>query len=179
MNLLAMNRYRFGVQPNSNFIKIFYNCGTYVTESSLPPGRGLKVIDINTSRIDLFVHWWLDALIDFLLICILAPTHGRNLLAIQYLARTFAANDVGRLTIHLCRLTISMLVECITHVRDFMEAGFTDVLDWGVDKLTALPGGEKAALPSVDNLQKQNPTNATRRYTHPTIATRCYSIFAR
>jgi len=40
-------------------------------------------------------------------------------------------------------------------VQDFVTSSYIDVLEWGVDKLTALPGSEKAALPSVDELMNQ------------------------
>merc|ERR1712232_676283 len=42
----------------------------------------------------------------------------------------------------------------LSDVRDFMEAGFTDVLDWGVQKLE-ITYDQKAALPSVDDLKKE------------------------
>eukprot|EP00933_Yihiella_yeosuensis_P028421 TRINITY_DN22236_c0_g1_i1.p1 TRINITY_DN22236_c0_g1~~TRINITY_DN22236_c0_g1_i1.p1 ORF type:complete len:331 (+),score=94.72 TRINITY_DN22236_c0_g1_i1:87-1079(+) len=40
-------------------------------------------------------------------------------------------------------------------VQDFITSAYIDVIDWGVDKLTALPGSEKAALPSVESLEKE------------------------
>jgi len=51
----------------------------------------------------------------------------------------------------------------MTDVYDFVESSYTDLLDWGVDKLTAaLPGSEKAALPSVESLEEElNNTNDT------------------
>lgn len=50
-------------------------------------------------------------------------------------------------------------------VKDFVTSSYIDVLEWGVDKLTALPGSDKQALPSLESLQKQamedNDTNGT------------------
>ncbi|CAJ1417789.1 unnamed protein product [Effrenium voratum] len=51
-------------------------------------------------------------------------------------------------------------------VQDLVTSSYADVLAWGVDKLTALPGSEKQALPSVEELQKEkdmeeNETNVT------------------
>merc|ERR1712048_234231 len=43
----------------------------------------------------------------------------------------------------------------LSDVQDFVTSSYIDVLDWGVDKLTALPGSEKAALPSLEQLKKQ------------------------
>merc|ERR1712007_388842 len=40
--------------------------------------------------------------------------------------------------------------------QDFVTSSYIDVLDWGVEKLTALPGSDRQALPSLDELQKQN-----------------------
>mmetsp|Transcript_97619 Transcript_97619/g.173873 ORF Transcript_97619/g.173873 Transcript_97619/m.173873 type:complete len:350 (+) Transcript_97619:73-1122(+) len=40
-------------------------------------------------------------------------------------------------------------------VQDLITSSYIDVLDWGVEKLTALPGSEKQALPSVEELQKE------------------------
>jgi len=40
-------------------------------------------------------------------------------------------------------------------VQDLITSSYIDVLDWGVEKLTALPGSEKKALPSVEELQKE------------------------
>jgi len=47
-------------------------------------------------------------------------------------------------------------------VYDFVESSYVDLLDWGVDKLTmALPNAEKAALPSVESLEKEFAENGT------------------
>eukprot|EP00929_Paragymnodinium_shiwhaense_P015336 TRINITY_DN123411_c0_g1_i1.p1 TRINITY_DN123411_c0_g1~~TRINITY_DN123411_c0_g1_i1.p1 ORF type:complete len:348 (+),score=112.63 TRINITY_DN123411_c0_g1_i1:108-1151(+) len=49
-------------------------------------------------------------------------------------------------------------------VQDFMTSSYLDVLDWGVEKLTALPGSDKQMLPSVEELQSElgdNGSNAT------------------
>lgn len=52
-------------------------------------------------------------------------------------------------------------------VQDFVVSSYADVLEWGVEKLTALPGSDKKMLPSVEELQKEkdlddNETNATK-----------------
>jgi translocation protein SEC62 len=39
-------------------------------------------------------------------------------------------------------------------VQDFMKYSTIDFIDWGVDKITALPGSDKAALPSLADLTK-------------------------
>lgn len=44
----------------------------------------------------------------------------------------------------------------LSDVRDFVEASYGDVIDWGIDKMTYLPGSEKLALPSLEQLEKQN-----------------------
>jgi len=42
----------------------------------------------------------------------------------------------------------------LADVQDFVVSSYVDVLDWGVDKLTAaLPSAEKMALPSFEDLQ--------------------------
>eukprot|EP00401_Gymnodinium_catenatum_P066741 CAMPEP_0117529486 /NCGR_PEP_ID=MMETSP0784-20121206/37856_1 /TAXON_ID=39447 /ORGANISM="" /LENGTH=360 /DNA_ID=CAMNT_0005325807 /DNA_START=118 /DNA_END=1200 /DNA_ORIENTATION=- len=43
----------------------------------------------------------------------------------------------------------------LADVQDFITSSYIDVLDWGVDKLQALPGSERAALPSVEQLMKE------------------------
>lgn len=43
----------------------------------------------------------------------------------------------------------------LADVQDFVTSSYIDVLDWGVDKLTALPGSDKQALPSLEQLQSQ------------------------
>lgn len=54
----------------------------------------------------------------------------------------------------------------LADVQDFVTSSYIDVLDWGVEKLTALPGSDKQALPSLEQLQNQkdfddNETNVT------------------
>jgi len=44
----------------------------------------------------------------------------------------------------------------LADVQDFVTSSYIDVLDWGVEKLTALPGSEKQMLPSVDDLMKEH-----------------------
>mmetsp|Transcript_7879 Transcript_7879/g.18416 ORF Transcript_7879/g.18416 Transcript_7879/m.18416 type:complete len:351 (+) Transcript_7879:86-1138(+) len=44
----------------------------------------------------------------------------------------------------------------LSDVQDFVQSSWVDVIDWGVDKITALPGSDKAALPSLDQLQKES-----------------------
>jgi len=43
----------------------------------------------------------------------------------------------------------------LTDVQDFLQSSYIDVIDWGVEKLTALPGSDRQALPSLEQLQKQ------------------------
>merc|ERR1719343_959536 len=40
-------------------------------------------------------------------------------------------------------------------VQDFLKYSAIDLVDWGIDKITALPGSERAALPSVQDLQAE------------------------
>merc|ERR1712151_1461652 len=53
----------------------------------------------------------------------------------------------------------------LADVQDFVTTSYIDVLDWGIEKITALPGSDKAALPSLDKLSKDhaddNETNAS------------------
>jgi len=50
----------------------------------------------------------------------------------------------------------------LADVQDFVTSSYIDVLDWGVEKLTALPGSDKAALPSLNELEKElNDSNDT------------------
>lgn len=62
----------------------------------------------------------------------------------------------------------------LADVQDFFTSSYTDVLDWGVEKLTALPGGERQALPSVEELQnittEDNASNATGTNDYSTYA---------
>merc|ERR1712176_873578 len=50
-------------------------------------------------------------------------------------------------------------------VQDLLKYSAVDLVDWGIDKITALPGSERAALPSVQDLQQaeadDNVTNVT------------------
>lgn len=52
----------------------------------------------------------------------------------------------------------------LADVQDFVASSYTDLLEWGVDKL-ALPGSERAALPSLEQLKQEalddNGTNDT------------------
>lgn len=48
----------------------------------------------------------------------------------------------------------------LTDVQDFVTSSYIDVLDWGVEKLTALPGSEKAALPSLESIEKEKLDDA-------------------
>jgi len=43
----------------------------------------------------------------------------------------------------------------LADVQDFVTSSYIDVLDWGVEKLIALPGSDKQALPSLEQLQNQ------------------------
>jgi len=43
----------------------------------------------------------------------------------------------------------------LADIQDFVHASYADVLDWGVEKLTALPHTERAALPDLEELEKQ------------------------
>jgi translocation protein SEC62 len=43
----------------------------------------------------------------------------------------------------------------LSDVQDLVMSSYVDVLDWGVEKLTMLPGSDKQALPSVEQLQKE------------------------
>lgn len=58
-------------------------------------------------------------------------------------------------------------------VKDFVTNSYIDVLDWGVEKLTALPGSDKQALPSLEELKSQtaedNETNDTLRVGDPKV----------
>merc|ERR1711957_1103400 len=40
-------------------------------------------------------------------------------------------------------------------VADIVTAGYADVIDWGVDKLTALPGSANGPILSIEDLKKQ------------------------
>jgi len=42
----------------------------------------------------------------------------------------------------------------LNDVQDFIQSSYTDVLDWGVEKLMALPGSDRQALPSLESLEK-------------------------
>lgn len=44
----------------------------------------------------------------------------------------------------------------LADVQDFVTSSYIDVIDWGVEKLTALPGSERQALPSLDEIQKEH-----------------------
>mmetsp|Transcript_104552 Transcript_104552/g.205039 ORF Transcript_104552/g.205039 Transcript_104552/m.205039 type:complete len:343 (-) Transcript_104552:87-1115(-) len=43
----------------------------------------------------------------------------------------------------------------LADVQDFVTSSYTDILDWGVEKLTALPPVERQALPSLEELHNQ------------------------
>merc|ERR1712048_622236 len=43
----------------------------------------------------------------------------------------------------------------LSDLQDFVHSSYADVLDWGVEKLTALPMTERQALPSVQSLEEQ------------------------
>jgi len=56
----------------------------------------------------------------------------------------------------ICAVAIEQISQ--THsfadLEDFVTAGYVDVIDWGVEKLTALPGSDKQALPSLEQLEQ-------------------------
>jgi translocation protein SEC62 len=41
----------------------------------------------------------------------------------------------------------------LADVGELITASYIDVIDWGVDKIMALPGSERAALPSLETIQ--------------------------
>lgn len=43
----------------------------------------------------------------------------------------------------------------LSDVRDCIDSVFTDILEWGINHIAALPGGEQPTLPSVDELKAQ------------------------
>jgi translocation protein SEC62 len=50
----------------------------------------------------------------------------------------------------------------LADVQDLITTSYADVLDWGVEKLTALPGSEKAMLPNLKDLEAEDDAdNAT------------------
>eukprot|EP00928_Gymnodinium_smaydae_P067269 TRINITY_DN5020_c0_g1_i1.p1 TRINITY_DN5020_c0_g1~~TRINITY_DN5020_c0_g1_i1.p1 ORF type:complete len:349 (+),score=107.98 TRINITY_DN5020_c0_g1_i1:87-1133(+) len=69
--------------------------------------------------------------------------------ALMLLVR-FGSLAITAVAVHEIAQTHSM-----ADVQDFLTSSYMDVLDWGVDKLTLLPGGERAALPSVEELSKE------------------------
>merc|ERR1712187_250400 len=40
-------------------------------------------------------------------------------------------------------------------VQDAITSSYADMLDWGVDKLTALPGSEQQALPNLQDIEAE------------------------
>jgi len=90
------------------------------------------------------VYSWEKRKDDALMLLVRFGSLGIAAVAIQQIAETTSLEDV----------------------QDFVTSSYIDVLDWGVDKLTALPGSDKQALPSVEELQKEkdlddNETNST------------------
>merc|ERR1712176_485984 len=67
----------------------------------------------------------------------------------------------------ICAVAIQQIAEThsLSDVQNFITSSYIDVLDWGVDKLTALPGSERQALPDLEELKKEaeqdNITNET------------------
>merc|ERR1719446_1585768 len=41
----------------------------------------------------------------------------------------------------------------LSDVGDLVVSSYADVLDWGIDKILALPGSERQALPSLQDIQ--------------------------
>lgn len=57
----------------------------------------------------------------------------------------------------------------LADVQDFVASSYIDVLDWGVEKLTALPGSDRAALPSLAQLQNQTDLDDNDTEAHTSV----------
>lgn len=59
----------------------------------------------------------------------------------------------------------------ISDVGELVTASYADLLDWGVDKIMALPGSERAALPSLNDIQSwEDGSNDTNSSTAESVA---------
>jgi len=81
-------------------------------------------------------------------------------------------DDALMLLVRFCSLGIvAVAIEQISQTCSISDVGelivtsYADVLDWGMDKILALPGSERAALPSLQDIQDwedgSNDTNTT------------------
>mmetsp|Transcript_40971 Transcript_40971/g.61917 ORF Transcript_40971/g.61917 Transcript_40971/m.61917 type:complete len:343 (-) Transcript_40971:185-1213(-) len=72
------------------------------------------------------------------------------------------SDDAMMLLVRFVSLTITALAvqqiaetTSMADVQDFVTSSYTDVLDWGVEKLTALPTAEREALPNLADLENE------------------------
>jgi len=71
---------------------------------------------------------------DFLMLLVRFVSLGITAVAVQQIAETHSMSDV----------------------KDFVQSSYVDVLDWGVEKLTALaPPSEREMLPNLQDLEKE------------------------
>jgi len=55
----------------------------------------------------------------------------------------------------------------ISDVGELVVSSYADILDWGIDKILALPGSERAALPSLQDIEGWTDGNGTDNATLP------------
>jgi translocation protein SEC62 len=89
---------------------------------------------------------------DALMLLVRFGSLGIVAVAIEQISQTCSIHDVGELVM----------------------ASYADVIDWGVDKIMALPGSEREALPSLESIQSwedgSNDTNASNYSTVEEVA---------
>merc|ERR1712176_770596 len=89
---------------------------------------------------------------DALMLLVRFGSLGIVAVAIEQISQTCSIHDVGELVM----------------------ASYADVIDWGVDKIMALPGSEREALPSLESIQSwedgSNDTNASNYSTVEDVA---------
>jgi len=72
-------------------------------------------------------------------------------------------DDAFMLLVRFCSLAILGLAiqeiaatHSLADITEFAESSMTDLLDWGIEKIVMLPGSDKQALPSLEQLQEQH-----------------------
>jgi len=61
----------------------------------------------------------------------------------------------------------------LADVQDLITTSYADVLDWGVEKLTALPGSDKQYLPNLKDLEAEDDTDNMTCGANGTNGTNC------
>jgi len=84
---------------------------------------------------------------DALMLLVRFGSLGIVAVAVEQISQTCSLSDVGELVV----------------------TSYADVLDWGMEKILALPGSERELLPSLEDIKAWEDGNGTENETHKTV----------